>query len=741
MTSQAISEPNQTADAAQRGFLRTGGFLPPVAMLVATAIGALLPLISNRSFYYWDDTAAAAVGVWHRVAESVLAGHFPLLNLDMWRGGNFAAEAATGMLNPVMLALMVGTYPIDNIAIAMTVAKIVLLLIASGGVYVLARDLGSTRWMAAVAGVALPLSGWAIFMDGAAWVNGTAIMAFAPWAWWALRRCLRRSVRARDVILAVVLSSLLPSTGNPYGLLVLAFLFMALGVESLVIRRPKRLLSLVLIGLSVLLVSVIVYLPFLMTSAYGNRADSGIWNDEFLAVSLSDLFGMSTPTHIPSIKMWGTFMRFPGAYLAWFVLPLLPWLRWGWLRDQWRHQTSIMVFGGTMLLLVLGPSQLWMFRWPARLLPFLYLAVILFFAVTASRGFAKTKPVLRTLLSVGIVLMGVWIAVSDKPYSFRWHIATTVAVIVAILCVTRWLRRESLRAGLMMVATVAFLGVQLVLAPNNSNVADYQLPTSRAELQDRFSEYSNGLVVQVFDVTTEVRDRTPDERWSSVLPGNMPAVAGYPSITAYSGIGFTKLDNAMCTTYNGGSCYPLWDRLWESPEDGDGHILADLIGAETVVVTHEASEAPEAPEGWILAGTDENSARFTREEERADRGTVTVVDDGISVIDVERVGDIGERLTVDSTVSGKMYFGRIAWPGYTVQLDGESLATEIGPAGLLTVQVPAGLDDAEITVLYSPPGFTPGLAAAAAGVILAALAALLAAREGRRNRRESTTSR
>src|SRR5690606_8524995 len=109
--------------------------------------------------------AAAAAGVWHRVAEGVLGGEFPLLNLGMWRGGNFAAEAATGMLNPVLLGLMLLVYPIDNIAVAMTLAKVILLLIASAGVYALSRGYGASRWMAAVAGTTLSLSGWAIFMD------------------------------------------------------------------------------------------------------------------------------------------------------------------------------------------------------------------------------------------------------------------------------------------------------------------------------------------------------------------------------------------------------------------------------------------------------------------------------------------------------------------------------------------------------------------------------------------------
>lgn len=706
--------------------------IPAAVMLAATLVGTLLPVLVTRDFYYWDDTAAAAVGVWHRVAEGVFSGELPFLNIEMWRGGNFAAEAATGMLNPVMLGLILITYPINNIAIAMTVAKVILLLITTSGVYLLARGYGASRWMAAVAGTALSLSGWAIFMDGAAWINGTAIMAFAPWAWWALRRCIRPAVRARDIVVAVLFSSLLPSTGNPYGLLILAILFLALGIETLVQRRARRLTGLVLIGLSVLLLSVIVYLPFLLTSPYGNRAESGIWNDEFLAVSLNDLAGMSTPTHLPSIKMWVGFMQFPGTYLAWFVLPLLPWLKWQWVKVEWRDLTSLLAFGAVTLVLVLGPSQLGMFRWPARLLPFLYLAIITFVAVAASRGLAENRARLRSVLSVVIVLFGIWVAVSDKPYSLIWHSLSTLAVIVAVLLVARWTRQEWLRGVVLLGTTVVFLAVQVSMTPMNYNVTNYELPTSRAALQDQFGDYYEGTVVQVFDVNEEIVEHAPENRWESFLPGNMPAVARYASTTAYSGIGFTKLDEALCTTYNGGSCPELWDRLWKVPKDGDGHLLVDLLGADTVVVSKAAERSPKTPDGWTLADERSDASIFTRDSPIAGEGTATATDAGVTVTEDTSVGAVGERVVVDTTAEGRLYFGRIAWPGYTLQLDGQPLPTEIGPAGLLTVTLPDGLESAVITVDYTPPGFTIGIAAAGAGVLVAAIAILLLRRERRR---------
>ncbi len=203
--------------------------------------------------------------------------------------------------------------------------------------------------------------------------------------------------------------------------------------------------------------------------------------------------------------------------------------------------------------------------------------------------------------------------------------------------------------------------------------------------------------------------------------------------SAYSGIGFTKLDEALCTTYNGGSCPELWDRLWKVPKDGDGHLLVDLLGADTVVVSKAAERSPKTPDGWTLADDRSDASIFTRNSPIAREGTVTAMDEGVSVTEDTSVGAVGERIVVDTAAEGRLYFGRIAWPGYTLQLDGQPLPSEIGPAGLLTVALPDGLESAVITVDYTPPGFTIGLVAAGAGVLVAAVAILLVIRERRRS--------
>ena len=334
--------------------------LPAASMVGALLVALLLPLRNVRNFYYWDDTAGAAVGVWQRVAEQVLAGELPLLQLDMWRGGNFAAEAATGMWNPVMLLLMVVTHPLDNVAIAITLAKFALFVILALGVYFLAREHGATRWVSAGVGLALSVSGYTLFMDGTSWINGLAIFAFTPWMWWAVRRNL---AGRGSVLVPIFMGYLLVSSGNPYGMVAFAAVLSASAVEQILLRRYRKLWSIaaqILIGG---LSAVVIYLPFLLTSTVGSRAGSITYNDEFMAPGLSDLLGLSTPGFQPFVTMFGApYMTFPAMYLGWFILPLLPWLKWRDVTSRWREWSGISAFGIFYLLFVLGPSQIWMFR-------------------------------------------------------------------------------------------------------------------------------------------------------------------------------------------------------------------------------------------------------------------------------------------------------------------------------------------------------------------------------------------
>lgn len=716
-------------DAPAAVTTRWRNVIPWASMILVVTIGSLIPLFRNANFYFWDDTAAVAVGVWQRIPEAILAGESPFLQLDMWRGGNLIAEAATGMWNPVMLGLMFVTHPIDNLAIAITICKIALFLIAAAGVYALARNYGANRWMSALAGAVMPLSGWALFIDGSAWINGSAIAAFTPWAWWALRRAFLKGWTAGAVAIAIVCGYLLTSVGNPYGLLTILVAYIALAVEIILVRRWSALWWLVGIGATTVALSVVVYLPFLLTSSVGFRAGSGILNDEFLAVSLSNLLGMSTPSYQPYIRMFGLpVIQTPAMYLAWFLLPILPWLKWRMPRERLLALAGVFSFGVVFLMLVLGPSQFLMFRWPARLIPFLYLALIIAFAVIASRGFARNRFGMRVTLSIVAVMLGAWLAASDVPHLYRWHILSIAGAFVLGAIFLRWGRSAQPRAfGILAGGMLAFLILQVGMSPSNSNVADYNLPTSRAEFQQGIGERYEGVTLQIADPMGGEFDRTPDGGWQDMLIGTMFSVAGVDALNSYSGIGFTTLDNALCMTYNGSTCRDAWEALWTPPK-GSATPLADLLGLQTIILQAGFIDDPAVPDGWRLDAQTEQAMIYVRDNPVLNGGRVTWTD-GVTVASDVVFDVTSEDVTFESDgTGGSLILARIAWPGYHATIDGDSVTVEAGPAGLVQIDVPAGVDSGVIELRFTPPGLNAGLVSAAVGLLCAIVLVIIARR-------------
>ena len=707
-------------------------FVPMLSMFVVVTLGALMPLLRNPNFYYWDDTAGVAVGVWQRIPAAILAGDSPFLQLDMWRGGNLVAEAATGMWNPVMVALMFITHPIDDLAVAITICKIALFLIAAAGVYMLARSYAAHRWMAALAGTVIPLTGWSLFIDGTAWINGTAITAFTPWAWWAIRKAYQSKFSVASIIAVIAFGYLLASVGNPYGMVTLAISFLAVAVEAAFNKHWRAIWWLVALGVALVLMSIVIYLPFLFTSSVGFRADSSTFNDEFLSVSLSNLLGMSMPAYKPYFTMFGLpFVTTPALYLAWFFLPLLPWLRWRMSKQSFFAFAGILAFGAFFLMFILGPSQIMMFRWPARLIPFLYLPLIVAFAVLASRGLRRDRVPLRASLSLVAVALGAWMAFSDMPQLWKWIGLTSVIVIVLLASFLRWGKTGPRAFAFLAGGMLVFLGAQLMIAPANDNVADYNLPHSRSALVEQFADRYQGVTVQIADVMGADFDREPDGGWQDLLIGNMYSVAGVESTTAYSGVGFNKLDGALCIQYNGSSCPLAWDALWEAPKGADAP-LADLLNAQTVVVQQDFVETS-TPEGWTLAEETDHALVYTRDTPLAfPEGRVSAVSDGINIESDVMVDSINEDVVLGSGTGGTITFARLAWPGYSATIDGLTLPVQAGPAGLLTVSVPDSLNGGTLELRFTPPGLSIGLISLVLGLLGAVLIGFLTARARRR---------
>lgn len=703
--------------------------------VAAWVIGAI-PFWRERLFYYVGDQYEQFAPLWHVFGQRLRSGEWVTMDPAAWMGGNYAAEGLNGIWNPVSLANFVLVSYFDDLALAAAVVMVEFLGLLAMGTFLLAREHGARRWPAAVVALAVPFSGFTLWYEAAGWPAGLMAFTWVTWFWWAARRHTRGRL---NPVVPFLFGALVMTTGNPYGALGMVVVLTALGVELLLRRRFTRLLHLVVMGACAGLVALPVYLPLLGAGDVSLRQDLAVLaNDTFLVPDLGDLAAASSPTYLPSITNWGGALleTQPSTYLAWFVLPLLPWLRWSRLRRRARSLAGLLGIAGFYLLATLGPSNLWLFRWPVRLVEYLYLAVAVLFAVVLSAGLATDAPRRRALGSGAIVLVGSYLAWAVRPVGLLQEHAAALLLVAAgtALGVAAGRRWGLPGLGAVLVAgTVAVVAFQTTVLPFRPGGFGLQPASDLTALADGTTSYE-GTVLQLarHDVVT-----TEQMRDGEITFGNLVRPTGTTTVASYSGIGFQEFSDELCTDYRGATCPEAFDRLWQPAGPGYPVPLVDAMRVSTLVLQRDllgddVVDRQEPPPGWQVAERTPVRAVWVRDEPYADDGRVSWSSPGIEVLaDASEEEREVVRYTADD--AGRVLFARLAWPGYSATVDGDEVPVIDGPAGLVAVPVPAG--EHTLVLDYEPPGLRAGAFAAAGAALVVLLQGGLWSWPGHRRRR------
>ncbi len=363
-----------------------------------------------------------------------------------------------------------------------------------------------------------------------------------------------------------------------------------------------------------------MFLPLLGVMSVSSRQElAAIANDMFMVPDLGDIAGGSAPTYIPSILNWGGAVRetLPSTYFMWFALPLLPWLRWRTLRRTARPISSVAVFSGIYAILVLGPSNVWLFRWPIRIIEYLYLGLGVLFAVLLTAGLARDKIRERALGSVAMIGLGAYLSFAVRPEYWRMHLAAAIAVGILIFAVLwAYQRRGWLGAGaVLLVGTIGVVTYQTSRIPVVGPGVGVEPPRSVSRLHAGTSDY-RGTVLQLAQQTPV---HTQDMADGQVLFGNESLAAGITAINRYSGIGFAKFTTALCMDYKGVVCKESFDKLWQPVPGTGGARLIDVLGVQTLVLQNwllpkVVDEAP--PLGWKVLRRDDVRTVWVRQDPR-----------------------------------------------------------------------------------------------------------------------------
>jgi hypothetical protein len=718
---------------ARRAGLRRSA-VPPLAVAVLVAAMAAVPALRDRRFYLTDDSAAQFLPTWYHLGELLRAGEFQLLDPTLWAGGNIAAEALFGIWNPVLLATMLVVSALPNLVVASLVVKTAFLVILALGVYGLAREYDVPASLAAVAAVTVPFAGVVLYFDAASWSSGLTAFAFVPYFWWTLRRSARGALTP---LVPFVAGYLAMTAGNPYGAVGACLAVVSLGIEFGLARRWAEVRQTLLGGIAVGLVGPLTYLPLVLTQPVTYRSDSKIANGGLMVPGLGDLLNASTPSYVAWIDAFEKpFLTVPATYLAWYAIPLLPWLRYGAVGRALPRAAGVVVYTVIGLALSVGPEEAWMFRWPLRVVPYFVLPAVLLMVIALSQGIARDHWRRRAVGSASLVFAGAYLAWASRPEFWHVHGASLVMVAgltaVAVAAWWRWPDRPAMPVVLL-AGCVTVLVFQIAAYPRNHNLNDYRFPTSISDTRAALVPRYPGTVLEVANNGAVVQSADPAAVSSQVMFGNMLQAVGVNAVNSYYGMGFKVFTDELCMEFNGSVCPDALRRAWRSPAPGSPP-LADLLRLDTVVVQNGLPGTADVPlpPGWRVA---ERTAVVTvlrrdatlpyPQGRLSDAPAGTVVLDDVATARTEEVRLAGGP-------GGTLTFARLAWPGYTAQLNGAEIAVRQGPAGLLTVDVPPGASGL-LTLRWSPPAFVPSLLSALLGAALAL--GLAAARVVRRRRR------
>lgn len=711
--------------------------LPPTLLAILVPIIGLLPLRRNPFFYYWDDTAAAFAPAWRLIGERVLDGAWPAIIPELWAGGNIAAESLYGIFNPVVLADSAFIALVPDLAVGATLVKLQFAAILAVGVYLLCREYGANSPMAFVAGLAMPVAGYTLYFDTASWASGLIAFSWVPHVWWSARSAAHgRS----NPLIAVVFGFLAMSSGNPYGAVAVVVVYFAVLVEALATKRLAVTRTLVLSGLAVALTSVMVYLPLALSTKVTSRTQSGVHNDGDLVPGLGDLLNLSAPANVPHFQLFATpILTTPIVYLAWFIVPLLPWMRWRTLRSLRTGACSLAVVGLVYTMLVLGPSNLGLFRWPARLIEYAQLPILVTVAVCLSAGLHRDHTRRRLAATAVLVVLQTYLAWAKQPALLGEHVGGLglVVVFTALTLAVAWWRPRLLAVPLALGGVAVLAAQTLSWFPGNFNVTPWYFPHDTTAMQHTYGDRYPGTTYVVADTSHRAKAPTRAQPgYQDLLFGSVWHAAGVDAINGYSGISYAHFAQALCLTYYGGvPCADGIERLTEVAP-GTTESMLDAMKVDTVVVQNKAGYgdlAAALPAGWAVTQQGGVTVGHRELPQPWPDGRLSGVSPGVRVTSDTAHTDRQEEVRYSG--SGALTFARLAWPGWTAEVDGKSVPTGATPQGLLTVALPDSAPTGSTVSLYwTPPGLHLGLGLFGVGLVLTVIQSALFALARRRRR-------
>jgi hypothetical protein len=697
---------------------------------LTVAVGYLLILVHNRTFFLQDDSESGAIPNWLSMGDRLHGGGLPILSPDAWMAGNWTVEGQNSLWNPVSLAIYYVAPMVDRLDLLAAGVKGCFAVVLALGVYRVALVYGARPGWAAVVGSAMPFTGWLLYYDSASWVSGLFALAWMTQAWASGVRYARGRSGPIPVF---VFTYLALSIGYPYGAIGMGiFALCALTCEALRSRSWVPAAKIAAVSVAAALCSVVTFLPGYLTSPVTFRVlgAAGIVNNNMFTAPWSESWNAVIPTALPAIQGFSKsqVQQAPVGYIAWFILPVLAFVDWGRARRLVRELAGPLMLLVVMLVVTAGPSYLGPIRWPARMLPFVAAVVLVLVGVLASRAASLAGWRRKAVIAAVLVVISVLRSASAFPQGTGEFALWGLVLLGASAVVIAIGRRLGLTAatGAVLVSILAVLWVQVGQFPRNAGLSQWHMPVSRSAAKAHFPRYE-GVTLQLGLRPPMTTLAVAEATWRSLVFGDYARTLGLDYVNAYTVVGHQKFAALLCMRYEGSTCQMAKKYLFAS-EPTTGRTYADLMGIDRVVLTKWSfPHAPGggAPIGWRFVNKPDRLAWvLERTTPRPAQPARVVASPGVTVTDPAPSRDTAESMTVSSATGGSVVFSRLWWPGYTATLNGRPVPVDSLKGVFVSVRVPAGASGSRLALSFRPPGTTLGLLLAAGGAAL--LAVLLA---------------
>ncbi|BEK87378.1 hypothetical protein GCM10010198_65870 [Nocardia seriolae] len=727
-TRREVDRPENTT---RREVYRWGGITA-----LGVTLGYLAVILANPRHFFTDDTESQYTGLWVFFGRAFRDGHFPLLIPEQWMTGNYTNEEA-GLFNPPQLLIDLIAPSVPNIAVYATIVKLIYAIITGLGVYRVCLVYGARPQWAAVAGVAMPFTGFFLFFDEASWFTAMAGTAWMIHAWASSERYLRGQGGPIPVFvylyLAISVQYVFPSVEAVLMLLAVAVGYLVCQGGALR-TRPRAalapLLRLMAAAVCAGLAGLLTFLPSMLSAQVTARGNSQINNDQFLTVPWSESLNPSLPTTLPAFtSWWGYVQPLPMTYIAWFLIPALAFVDWKAAQKHWKQLVAIALFALMALMWTAGPGTVGPLRWPARVLPMLALGLLVLVCVLLGR-FATLRDRNKRIIAALVLVLALWVRTfSADPHDVAWHLGSA-AVVIALGLGVVWLGRTrgvSAATALVIAAMVPIAWFQVWWV--QPTPMSWNLPADRDEAMAVFPKFQGGTTLQLADRgLLQPADKSLQGAYGSLVWGNYAKHLeqdGY--VNGYTPNGYFYFMQMLCMAWDSSVCPDSYRRLF-APEPTTGRTLADLMLIDRVVLQKamfpDAENQP-APEGWHFVNVPSvdvpGHEKYISVLER-DGGPISTVNGRISDAHDVTATSLGEtdstsRVRVSSETGGRLTFARLAWPGYRVTLDGKTIPFRTVSKVFVAVDIPAGTENAELELSWRPPGWKIGIGSAGAGLV------------------------